>query len=398
MNFHMNLARRYNFDTVVDRYDTCSLKWDHFASSYGKGVLPMWLADMDFTVAPEITRALEKRVSHAIYGYSYPSDNFYSALMSWYQKHHQWNLQREWILLTPGVLPALHYSIQAYTNPGDQVVVLTPLYHQFFKAIEVCDRQMVQCQLINNHGHYEIDFTDLDKKLSHAKLLLFCSPHNPVGRVWTAAELEHIGRLCLQHHVILVSDEIHCDIVFSEHCHIPTANVSKEIRDITITCISPSKTFNIPAMKNAAVVIPNAELRHRFEHILERNAISCTNILSLIAGETAYRYGEKWFLSVMEYLTDNRNFLCQYLHQRLPEISWLPTEGMFLAWLDFSKLNMSDENLQNWLLQEAKVGLEPGIKFGPSGSGFQRLNFATPRFILIEGLTRIEQAIARLHK
>lgn len=396
MSYDSKLAQKYDFDTVMERYGTCSLKWDHFAQLNGYDVLPMWLADMDFTVAPEIVQALEQRVAHSIFGYSCAPESFFEAMMAWYQRRHQWNIHRDWIRLTPGVVPALHYSVQAYTNPGDKVVVLTPLYHQFFRAIELCDRKMVQCPLIIRNHRYEIDFDDLNQKLSDAKLLLFCSPHNPIGRVWTAEELQRVGELCLQHHVVLVSDEIHCDIVFPGHRHVPTATISQKICDNTVTCISPSKTFNIPAMKNSAVVISNPILRQRFEQILDRNAVSCTNILSLVAGEAAYRYGELWFDAAMNYMMTNRALVGQYLTHHLPQISWTPPEGMFLAWLDFSQLQMSDEALQKWLIQEAKIGLEPGFKFGPNGSGYQRLNFATPRRLLIQGLMQIKQAIARL--
>ncbi len=379
----------YDFDTIIERQHTWSYKWDARQELFGKDVLPLWVADMDFAVAPPIIHALQKRLEHPIFGYSIRPTTYNQAMIEWYQKRHDWTMEPEWILETPGVVPALYYAVQAFTKPGDKVLLFSPIYRPFYHAVEQNGRIVVASSLVKKNSRYTLDFADLKAKIGNVKLILFCSPHNPVGRVWEANELEALIALCLQHDVILLSDEIHCDIVYPGFHHIPTASISAQSQRIMLTCISPSKTFNIPSMQNATVVVQDPKLRAAFAKILQQNAVQCTNILSLIAGEAAYRHGAEWLDAVLVYLGQNRVYLQQYLNQYLPQIQCTEPEGTFLAWLDFSKFGLTHAQLKQFLIEKANLGLEDGLKFGIEGNCFYRLNFACPKRLLTEALDRL---------
>ncbi len=387
----------YDFDTTIDRKNTSSLKWDYCHEIFGRAdILPLWLADMDFAVAPEIIQALQQRIEHPVFGYSRRPESYDEALISWFWYRHNWPLSPEWLLSTPGVVPALYYAIQAFTTPGDKVLLLTPIYRPFFLSILDNQRLVTTSSLIIEKGKYVIDWQDIEEKIKDVKLLLLCNPHNPIGKVWSEAEIKKLGQLCIENNVIIVSDEIHCDLVYEPYQHIPTANVSPEIAQITVSCVSPSKTFNIPTFKNSTVVISNAELRKRYQEVLQRNAVNAENILSFVAGEAAYRYGGFWYDAMMDYITQNRAFLISYIEDNIPQISWIPPEGTFLGWLNMRGFGLSHPELRSWLIHDLKLGLEDGTKFGQEGKYFQRLNFACPQKVLKFALESISQALEQI--
>lgn len=386
---------KYNFDKVLDRENTSSLKWDFTEVVFGKkDVLPMWVADMDFEAPQPVKDAIKKRASHGAYGYSFKPPSFYEAFIDWVKNRHGWVIRREWMILTPGVVPALNLAVMAFTKPGDKVIVQSPIYPPFFPAIENNGRQLVNNQLRFKNGRYEIDFEDLETKIaSGARLLIFCSPHNPVGRVWEKEELLKLGELCLKNKVVLVSDEIHADLVFKGHKHTPTATISDDILNNTITCMAPSKTFNLAGLAVSAIIISNQTLFKMFSQSMEGVGIKAINNFGIVGFEAAYRYGKEWLEQLLDYLQGNLEFILKYFEERIPKIQVIKPEGTYLIWLDCRQLGMDTKSLNNFMVKEAKVGLSDGPTFGPGGEGFQRINIACPRSILEDGLKRIEKAV-----
>ncbi len=382
---------KYDFDKVVERRNTNSYKWDKSEELVGgQDVLPLWVADMDFQSPPAMLDALKQRVEHGIFGYTAVPDSCYEVIIDWMKKRHGWDIQKEWIVFTPGVVAAFHWIVKAYTHPGDSVIIQTPVYYPFFSAVTYNGCQIVENQLRYADGCYEIDFDDLEKKFdARTKVLLLCSPHNPVGRVWTQAELSRLAELCLKHQVILCSDEIHADLILRGYKHTPTAMISEEIACNTVTCTAVSKTFNIAGLTTGFVIIPNQRLRKEFVRAKHNTGVHLSNLFGIIATETAYRYGEEWLEQLLDYLQDNLEFLTRFTQEQIPQIKVVQPEGTYLAWLDCRGLNLSDTRLTRFLLREAKVWLVEGTKYGNGGSGFQRLNFACPRSVLREALQRI---------
>lgn len=381
-----------NFDDVVDRYNTNCLKFD-FKKERNKpeDIFPMWVADMDFRCPPEVINDLKARVEHGIFGYSDIDITYFRALYSWYLTHFNVKLQRDWLFNTPGVVFALATAVKVFTKENDYVLINNPVYNPFSEVIEDNHRQMLSSDLISNNGHYEIDFNDLEQKIKeyNIKLYLLCSPHNPVGRVWSKEELDKIVEICKRYNVFIVSDEIHSDFVY-EGKHICMLNYQDYLDNI-IVCTSPSKTFNLAGLQTSNILIPNKEVKDKFMQEVWATGYSNINALGLVACKSAYEHGDKWLKELLEYLKGNVKLVEEYMQKNLPNIKVTHPEGTYLLWIDFSGTNLSDDEIINKLTYEAKLWLNSGIKYGKSGKGFQRLNIALPRSELQHALEKIKK-------
>jgi cystathionine beta-lyase len=386
---------KYNFDKVIDRSETSCLKWGYAEKVFGeKDVLPMWVADMDFEAPRAVKEAIKKKAAQAIYGYTVRPPSLLDAFIDWVKIRHGWQIKREWLAFTPGGVPTINLAVMAFSKPGEKVIIQPPVYYPFRLAIRNNRRQLVNNQLKLKNGRYEIDFENLRAKVaSGAKLLILCSPHNPVGRVWTRDELLKLLELCHKHKVIVVSDEIHSDLIFKGHKHIPAATIAQEYADNVITLMAPSKTFNLAGLAVSAVIIPNQKLFKVFFNTLAGVGLGMTNSFAIVAFEAAYRDGEAWLEQLMEYLEGNINFVLKYFKEKIPKIKVIKPEGTYLVWLDCRGLKLNAKSIRHFMIKEAKVGLDDGPKFGLGGKGFQRINIACPRSILAEGLKRIETAV-----
>lgn len=389
---------QFVFDTILERKNTASWKWDKLEAVFGTNdLLPMWIADMDFAAPPEVAKAVRERAAHPIYGYATFPPSFYQAITGWLMRRHGWQTSKEWISVTPGVVPAIHIAVQAFTNPGDEIIIQPPVYPPFFRSIRENQRQIIENPLKYENGRYEIDFADLERKINPSvKMLLLCSPHNPVGRVWQAEELRKLTELCIKNDILIVSDEIHSDLIFKGRKHIPLASLSPEIAERTITCIAPSKTFNLAGLYTSATLISNPDLKRRFDKVLEVAAIGEGNVFGIAACEAAYTYGDAWLEALLEYLAQNAKYLTDFIGERLPQIKICQPEATYLGWLDFRELGLAPAELRDFLIRKAKVALNDGAAFGSAGEGFARINFGCPRSLLQEGLERIERAVKQL--
>jgi cysteine-S-conjugate beta-lyase len=386
---------KYNFDKSVDRLGTSSVKWDYLDRTFGNAeVLPLWVADMDFEVPQPVIDAVVKRAQHGIYGYTEKPDSFYSSIAGWMKKRHGWNISSEWISASPGVVPALSFSVLSFTEPGDKVLVQTPVYYPFFSSIEGNDRIIVNNQLKYEKGKYFMDFEDLEAKLgSGVAAMILCSPHNPIGRVWTREELQRVGELCIKHNVILISDEIHSDLIYSGNIHTPTASISEELAQCTVTCLAPSKTFNIAGLSTSVTIISNEDLHKKYNNTLKRLGLDMSNLFGITALEAAYTHGYEWLDQLLTYLEGNLDFLMDYFESKIPGIKVSKPEGTYLIWLDCRELGMNQKELVSFFINKAQVGLNDGAVFRAGGEGFMRMNIACPRSLLAEALNRIEQAV-----
>lgn len=387
---------KINFNIVVNRKNTNCLKYD-FAVRRGRpeNVLPLWVADMDFKVAPEITQAIEKRVAHGIFGYSEVKEEYFEAVSAWMEQKHGWHVKEDWLVKTPGVVFALAMAVQAFTEPGDAVIIQQPVYYPFSEVIADNGRRIVDNTLeLKEDGKYHINFEDFEQKVkeNHVKLFLLCSPHNPVGRVWTKEELKKIAAICRKYDVIVVSDEIHEDFVFNGK-HRVFADLSEDAKNRTITCTAPSKTFNLAGLQVSNIWIANPKLREKFKKQIAAAGYSQLNTLGLTACEAAYRYGGEWHAELLGYLKSNLNFLREFLQTRLPEVKLIEPEGTYLVWLDFGSLGLTEEQREELLTKKAGIWLDSGAIFGAAGEGFERINIACPRSILKDALERIERAV-----
>ena len=387
---------KINFNIVVNRKNTNCLKYD-FAVRRGRpeNVLPLWVADMDFKVAPEITQAIEKRVAHGIFGYSEVKEEYFEAVAAWMEQKHGWHVKEDWLVKTPGVVFALAMAVQAFTEPGDAVIIQQPVYYPFSEVIADNGRRIVDNTLeLKEDGKYHINFEDFEQKVkeNHVKLFLLCSPHNPVGRVWTKEELKKIAAICRKYDVIVVSDEIHEDFVFNGK-HQVFADLSEDAENRTITCTAPSKTFNLAGLQVSNIWIANPKLREKFKKQIAAAGYSQLNTLGLTACEAAYRYGGEWHAELLGYLKSNLNFLREFLQTRLPEVKLIEPEGTYLVWLDFGSLGLTEEQREELLTKKAGIWLDSGAIFGAAGEGFERINIACPRSILKDALERIERAV-----
>ncbi len=389
------------FDEVINRCNTNSLKWDALEERFGRSdLLPLWVADMDFRAPEAVIKALKNVAEHGIFGYTVRPDSFYDSLISWFKRRHQWKIEKESILVSPGIVPALSLLVQAFTEPGDHVIIQSPVYHPFFHVVEQNNRKLVDNPLVLNRDKYEINFDDLEQKLREhpCKLMLFCSPHNPAGRVWTKEELVKVGELCKKYNVLIISDEIHCDLIYKGHRHIPFASLSKDFQDISITCVAPSKTFNLAGLQSSALIIPNENLRQQYKRSLKIENSDMLNSFAIAAFEAAYNEGEEWLDELMEYLEENLKFLTSFIEEEIPEVRVIPPEGTYLIWLDFRQLGLNAKELESLLLNQAKVALNQGYIFGETGKGFARINIACPRKTLEKALHNIKDAVHSLKK
>ena len=387
---------RYDFDTIIDRRGTNSLKYD-FAVERGKGedVLPLWVADMDFQTAPEILDRLEKTVKHGIFGYSEGKGEYFQALAGWYQKNFGWEVKPDWLVKTPGIVFALAAAIQAFTREGESILIQQPVYYPFTEVIEDNRRVLVNNPLELVDGHYQIDFEDFERKITEhqVKLFLLCSPHNPVGRVWQEWELRKMADICLKHGVLIASDEIHNDFTWPGHKHFVLADLAPEYADITITCTAPTKTFNLAGLQISNILISNRELKTKFELVIAAAGYSQVNLMGLVACQTAYEEGADWLRQLKEYLKDNLDYVREYLNLKLPEIKLIEPEGTYLIWLDCRGLNMTEQEREELIVKKARLWLDSGAIFGEAGEGFERINIACPRVVLEDALSRLEKAI-----
>ncbi len=386
------------FDEVIERKNTDSLKWDYCRQRFGRAdILPMWVADMDFKSPAPIAQAIMSRAEHGVFGYTEVSDRVSDILSGWMKRRHNWLIDKQWVVYSPGVVTSVNTAILAFTEPGDKVLMQTPIYYPFYSSISKNNRELVLNPLINNNGTYEMDFSDLEKKLAdNVKIFIFCSPHNPIGRVWRLNELKEVLRLCKKYNVMLISDEIHSDLVFKGHKHIPIASLSEDDYNNCITLISPTKTFNIAGLSVSAAIINDTRLKSSFISTLNKNGAGMLNIFGLEAAVAAYSHCEAWLEELLVYLEQNLDIMVEYFEKNIPSIKVIRPEATYLAWLDCKGLPVAAEKLNAFFTYEAGVGLNDGITFGKEGNGFQRINFACPRSLLLEGLDRIRTAVSKL--
>ena len=388
--------RNLNFDEVTDRKNTRSLKYD-FARQRGmpEDVLPFWVADMDFKTSSYIEDALVERARHGIFGYSEVQKPYFEILRGWMKRHHNWNIQERWLIKTPGVVFALAMAVKAFTEAGDCVMLQLPVYYPFTEVIEDNGRKVVSSDLVlKEDNRYHIDFEDFERKIVEQRIKLFflCNPHNPVGRVWTREELVTLGDICRKHHVIVVSDEIHQDFVFKGK-HLVFSYLKKEYEDMSVTCTSPSKTFNLAGMLLSNIFIPNSELRHKFCKQLAAAGTSQLGVMGLVACETAYRKGEEWYQAMLSYVADNIAFTKKYVEENLRGVHMVEHEGTYLVWLDFRGTGFDVDEVERRIIHEAGLWLDSGKIFGKCGRGFQRVNVACPRSVLSEALDRLKRML-----
>lgn len=388
--------RNLDFDRIIDRRNTRCLKYD-FAKRRGmpEDVLPLWVADMDFETSSYIEDALIERAKHGIFGYSEVQSQYYEIVAEWMRTHHSWETNERWLVKTPGVVFALAMAVKAYTEPGDGVLIQLPVYYPFSEVIIDNGRRVVSNTLyLGEDNRYHIDFEDFEQKIIEEKIKLFflCSPHNPVGRVWTEEELIKMGDICVKHGVIVVSDEIHQDFVFKGK-HIVFTSLKKEYEDITLTCTSASKTFNLASMMMSNIFIPNPELRRKFRKQLDAAGTSQLGVMGLVATEAAYSKGEQWYRAMLAYVKGNIEFIGEYVRDKLPDVNMVELEGTYLVWLDFRGTGLSHDELDRRIIHEAKLWLDSGKIFGECGYGFQRINAACPRSVLEKALERIRKVL-----
>jgi cystathionine beta-lyase len=382
-----------NFDERVRRENTDCYQYDLRKKYFGTDdIIPMWVADMDFKSPEFITAAMEKRLSHGIYGYTFRSNSFYESVIKWLKTRHGWKIKKEWIEFSPGIVPALNLAVLAFTRPGDKVIVQPPVYFPFFSAIKNHGRVIVENKLKLRGGRYYMDYRDLESKIDgRVKMMILCSPHNPTGNVWTREELVKLGDICLNNNILMLSDEIHSDLVLRGHRHIPTASLGKNIARNTITFIAPSKTFNLAGLSTSVVISSNMKLLRRFSEIMDHVHVGSGNIFGNIATEAAYNFGHEWLMQLMDYLQGNIDFVINYLSRNIPLIKPVIPEATYLLWLDCRKLGMDRRQLKKFFIEKAKLGLSDGPVFGKGGSGFQRMNIGCPR-------EKIKMALHRLNK
>lgn len=385
-----------NFDNVYNRQNTRSVKWDSLEEVFQTNdVLPMWVADMDFKAPEAVNQAIRERAEHGIYGYTIVDEHIENAIIHWNKKRHAWDIDRSWITYSPGVVTSLLLTIQAFTKPNDSILIQTPVYPPFANSITSHERKVVTNSLIEKDHYYTIDFEDFEQKLTQdVKAFILCSPHNPVGRVWKKEELQKMAELCVKHDVLIISDEIHCDLIFSGQKHIPIASISDEISHQTITCMSPSKTFNLAGLQASYIVTEDPIKRDIISDHFNNQGLSQLNTIGNIALEAAYKYGEEWLDELLQVLQSHKNYVVHELESKT-SLKVTHTEGTYLLWIDCSSLHLDSEKLQEFMIKQARVGLNVGISYGAEGTSYVRINIACPRQTLVEGIQRIIQAIQK---
>lgn len=386
----------YNFDEIVDRKNTNSIKYD-FTLERGKpeDVLPLWVADMDFRTPHAVTEAIIESAKHGIFGYSDTKEGYFKAVYNWYKTRFDWEVEQSWLIKTPGIVYALAIAIRAFTQEGDAVIIQQPVYYPFSNTIINNNRKLINNALVYEDGQYAINFDDFEEKIraNKVKLFILCSPHNPVGRVWTKEELIRLGDICLKHDVIIVSDEIHSDFVYGQNRHFVFTSLKSQYLENTIVCTAPSKTFNLAGLQISNIFIANKELRDHFKKEIDISGYSQPNTMGLVACQAAYEHGGQWVDDLNNYLEANLNLIRSFLSERLPEIKLVEPEGTYLVWLDFNELGLSNRELDDLITNKAKLWLNSGAIFGKNGSGFQRINIACPKSIIKKMLLQLEKAV-----
>ncbi len=387
---------KYDFDTVIERSGNYSSKWDELKKMFGRDdLLPMWVADMDFMSPQPVVDALVERAKQGIYGYTSRPESYFESVARWMKKRHNWDAKTEWMIYTPGVVPALSFIINAFTYPGDKVLVQQPVYYPFFRVIEDNGRRIVNNPLIYKDGRYTMDFDDLEEKVKdrRIKLMFLCSPHNPVGRVWTKDELIRLGRICIDNNILVVSDEIHHDILYPGVKHIPFASISEEFALSSIICTAPSKTFNLAGLQTSTIIIPNTAYYDIYRNFIKRLQLLRNNAFGLVALEAAYTHGEEWLDQLLEYLDGNLRAFTEGIEKDVPQIKVVKPEGTYLVWLDCRELGFDAHQLNDFIINKAKLAFESGYWFGHGGEGFQRVNIACPRTYVNEAVKRLKSAV-----
>jgi len=388
----------YDFETIIDRTSKNSAKWTLMKRITGlDDLIPLRVADMDFKAPPEVVEALKERAAHPIYGYTVPTEGYHNGLINWMDKRHGWSgVEKDWILYTPGVVAGFSIAIQAYSQPGDKVVIQPPVYYPFKNQILGTGRQVIENPLKIVDGYYEMDFEDLAEKIDErTKMIILCSPHNPVSRVWKREELEKLVEVCEEKDILIVSDEIHNDLILGEIKHTPTAIISEEAMQRTVTLVAPSKTFNLAGLTNANAIIPNRKLREAFRSQASKGS-GHSNIFGMVAQDAAYNKGEAWLEELLTYLRGNLKDIEEFIIEKIPGLKLYPLEGTYLAWVDCTSLGMNDEELNEFMLKKAKLWLDEGTLFGTGGSMFMRINLACPRSLLKQALESLEKAVNAL--
>ncbi len=382
---------KYDFDIQIDRRNTNSLKWD-----VAENELPMWVADMDFQTAPEVLSAIKKRVEHGIFGYSIVSEEWNQAIMSWWRERHNFQIQKEWLIFCTGVVPAISSTVRKLTTVGENILIQTPVYNIFFNSIINNGRHVLESPLSYDGEVYHIDFKELEAKLAEPQttMMILCNPHNPIGKIWDRETLERIGELCWKHHVLVISDEIHCDLTVPEHDYIPFASVSEKCKENSITCIAPTKAFNIAGLQTAAVIIPNETLRHKVNRALNTDEVAEPNAFAIEAAVAAFREGEAWLDELREYIQENKKYVNDFLKKELPELKSVPSEATYLLWIDCSNILENATELSKILRETTGLYLSAGNQYGGNGGQFLRMNIACPREVLKDGLKRLKRGIS----
>jgi len=385
----------YNFDEIIDRRNTGSVKIDRCKAIYGsEDVLPLWVADMDFRTPDFIFEAIRERCEHPILGYSMPPKDFYPSLIRWIKDHHQWDVNRQWIGFLPGIVPGLSFAVQSLTKTGDEIIVQSPVYYPFFHVVKNNNRNLINNPLKKANGKYEMDFEDLESKItSKTKLFILCNPHNPGGRVWKSDTLKQLADICANHNIIVVSDEIHADMVLDGYKHTPFATVSENAAQISLTFMAPSKTFNMPGLISSSYIIPNSDLRSRFVDFMEASELTGGNIFAYAATVAAYEKGEEWRRQMLSYVQGNIDYVVGFLKTNIPQIKPMIPEASFLVWLNCEELGMDSDVLFEFFIKKAGLGLNKGTTFGPGGEYHLRLNVACSRLILNKAMEQLSKAV-----
>lgn len=389
---------KWNFDEPVDREGTDCIKYDLRENFFGrKDIIPMWVADMDFKTPDFIVRRLQQKLDQNLFGYFFRSPAYYNSIISWLSRRHKWKIESEWICFSPGVVPALNISVLSFTRPGDSIIVQPPVYYPFFNAVESHGRNLVFNPLKESDGRWEMDLRSLVSLIdSSTKMIIISNPHNPVGRVWTPEELEELSSICLNNNILILSDEIHSDLILPGYRHTPIAKISEKISDITVTCIAPSKTFNLAGLSTSSVIIQNPVLRKYFNKKVEHLHVGNGNIFGAVASVAAYEEGDEWLDELLQYVNRNIIFVIDYCKNLIPEIKTARPEATYMIWLDCRRLGMNGSGLQDFFVSKAGVGLNEGSVFGTGGEGFMRMNLATNRRNVVRSMEQIEKAVKTL--
>ena len=389
---------KFNFDKIIDRTNNFSAKWSEMNKNFGTNdLLPMWVADMDFLTAPCVMEALKDRLEQGIFGYTTRPSSYNESIVNWLDNRFSWKINQEWLMFSPAVITSISLLIQNLTQKNDKIMIQEPVYSPFHSIVESNERNLVISPLVKlDDGSYVMDYEDIEAKIKDVKVFILCNPHNPVGRVWTREELTRLGEICLKHNVLIISDEIHSDIILKNHKHTPFASISKEFRENTITCMAPTKTFNLAGLQSSFLVISNPYYYEVMDKAFSILDIKRNNAFSLVATEAAYNYGEDWLYELIKYIEDNVDFAIDYIKNHIPQLKVKKPEGTYLLWVDFSNLNVDKKDLKNALINKGRIALSDGSSFGIGGDGYYRINLACPRSMVLEGLKRIEFAIKSL--